>query len=128
MTCILGAGQTDCSMLADGLYNIGCKVYEECKNHVLISHECQEQMVFNNVTNKCDHENHVAAPCGLTRDCSKKGDGSYVDLTLNCTSYYTCSHHIYYGHNFCTPGTVFEQSMGTCVWPVDAYVPCGTKT
>jgi len=25
------------------------------------------------------------------------------------------------------PGTVFEQSLGTCVWPADAYAPCGTK-
>ena len=49
-------------------------------------------------------ENHVGPPCGLVRDCSRKTDGSYADLELNCTSYFTCSRHVYFGHNFCTPG------------------------
>ncbi|KAL4224446.1 hypothetical protein ACF0H5_017898 [Mactra antiquata] len=127
-TFIYGSyGQTDCSTLPDGIYEVGCKVYDECINHQVHSHECGNGMVYNNVTKGCDRENHVAPPCGLRRDCTNKADGSYVDYGMNCTSYYTCSHHIYFGHNFCTPGTVFDMTLATCVWPADAYPPCGTK-
>ncbi|XP_053374844.1 uncharacterized protein LOC128547131 [Mercenaria mercenaria] len=120
-------GQTDCSTLPDGHYNIGCKRYDVCTNHVLTSIECKQNKVYNNNTKMCDYQNHVDPPCGLVRDCTGKADGAYTDFQLNCTSYYTCSHHVYYGHNFCTPGTVFEMKVGTCVWPDDAFKPCGNK-
>ena len=54
-------------------------------------------------------ENNVLPPCGLIRDCSHTPDGSYADKELNCTSYFTCSHHVYFGHNYCTPGTERER-------------------
>ncbi|XP_045174001.1 uncharacterized protein LOC123535412 [Mercenaria mercenaria] len=127
-SCICAAyGETDCSTLPNGHYNIGCKVFDVCTNHVLTTVECVPGKVYNNVTRRCDDERVVAPPCGRVRDCSTRADGSYPDLLLNCTSYFTCSHHIYFGHNFCTPGTVFEKTLGTCVWPDDAYRPCGNK-
>lgn len=59
----------------------------------------------------CFSEGQVPPPCGLVRDCSSKSDGSYVEYSQNCTSYYTCSHHVYFGHNFCTPGKYNKSAI-----------------
>ena len=47
-------GQADCSVLPDGHYNIGCKTYEVCDGGVHSTIECEESMVYNNVTKQCD--------------------------------------------------------------------------
>ncbi|KAL4223023.1 chitin binding [Mactra antiquata] len=120
-------GQTDCSILPNGHYGIGCKTYDVCENHQLTTVECPMYMVYNHVKQNCDYEALVGPPCGLYRDCFNMTDGSYTDYELQCTSYYTCHNHVYYGHNLCPDGLVFEKAYGLCVWPVDAYPPCGTN-
>ena len=47
-------GEIDCSTLPDGHYNIGCKVYVDCTNHVATTVECTEGKVYNDVTKQCD--------------------------------------------------------------------------
>ncbi|KAJ8312990.1 hypothetical protein KUTeg_010363, partial [Tegillarca granosa] len=99
----------DCTTLPDGRYadiNNGCQSYYRC---------------YNNPKN-------VAPPCGLVKNCVGVADGRYADKSLGCHSYYTCEKDVYFGHNLCTNGLVFDEVLQTCNWPQNVSPPCGTKT
>ncbi|XP_041347319.1 uncharacterized protein LOC121367271 [Gigantopelta aegis] len=117
----------DCSTRPDGIYDRGCREFIHCENHVATAVTCQHNQVFNSNTGKCDNPINVPPPCGILRDCTTKSDGRYPDLSEHCRSYYTCISGTFFGHNFCTPGTVFSEKLQTCDWPSDVPPPCGTK-
>ncbi|XP_041347362.1 chitin-binding domain protein cbd-1-like [Gigantopelta aegis] len=117
----------DCSIRPDGVYGRGCRGFIHCLNHVANVITCQHKQVFNSNTGRCDDPINVPPPCGIIKDCTTKSDGSYADLSVHCRSYYTCNAGTFFGHNFCTPGTVFNEELQTCDWPSDVKQPCGTK-
>ncbi|KAJ8312722.1 hypothetical protein KUTeg_010095 [Tegillarca granosa] len=117
----------DCSVLGTGHYEIGCKYYTDCINGITYHRECTKGYVYSNVTHGCVDESTVGKPCGLKRDCTSKPNRKYADHQTSCTSYYTCQNGIYYGHNYCNPGLVFDEAMQICNWPVNVPAPCGTK-
>ncbi|KAK3591501.1 hypothetical protein CHS0354_031608 [Potamilus streckersoni] len=119
----------DCTTLADGDYEIGCKNYATCANGQLLIHECGVGLVYNRNTHKCDDPRNVPPPCNEANHCSTQPDGRYaiVHSPVNCTSYYTCMGGRLLGVNLCTPGTVFNNLLQTCDWPDDVAPPCGTK-
>ncbi|KAK6183929.1 hypothetical protein SNE40_006496 [Patella caerulea] len=118
----------DCKGNVDGVYDVGCKVFVQCINGAENVVECPVGLVFNKNTKLCDLPTRVPAPCGNVMDCSNKKDARYADLTKKCTSYYTCNGGIYFGHNFCPGGNVFNEKLQTCDWKYDTEPPCGTKT
>ncbi|KAL3856714.1 hypothetical protein ACJMK2_011437 [Sinanodonta woodiana] len=116
----------DCSMLPDGDYEIGCKIYATCTSHVLQIHKCVEGTVYNRNTHQCDDPRTVPPPCNESDHCAGLSDGLYPIANMNCTSYYTCVDHTMQGINFCAPGTVFNQFLQTCDWSDHVAPPCGT--
>ncbi|CAG2185691.1 unnamed protein product [Mytilus edulis] len=78
----------DCIGLQDGNYQLNCQTYKACINGTAAVHNCPTppalEIVFNNVTRKCDIPSNVALPCGgYHYDCSSKADGDYADLVTN---------------------------------------------
>ncbi|XP_021349690.1 uncharacterized protein LOC110448001 isoform X2 [Mizuhopecten yessoensis] len=69
---------------------------------------------------------NVPPPCNIVVDCTNKPDFKFADLETSCRSYYTCHNGYFYGHNFCSPGLVFDESMQICNWPFNVVTPCGT--
>ncbi|XP_041346948.1 chitin-binding domain protein cbd-1-like [Gigantopelta aegis] len=117
----------DCSSHPDGIYDAGCREFIHCRNHVAYVVSCNATQVYNSNTGNCDHPHNVPPPCGVSRNCTLLHDGAYADQTEHCRSYFTCHGGTFFGHNFCTPGTVFNEILQTCDWPNDVPPPCGTK-
>merc|ERR1712179_357724 len=117
----------NCTTKANGNYEIGCRSYAVCSNGQTSIHDCPDDQVYNNATAQCDDPANVAQPCGLIRDCTNQKDGSYADRETGCGSYYTCYSSTYFGHNFCTGGTVFDAEKQVCNWKNQVVPPCGTK-
>ncbi|ELU18089.1 hypothetical protein CAPTEDRAFT_207233 [Capitella teleta] len=118
--------QIDCTDLEDGVYGWGCKGYTRCEGGEGTNVDCTPD-VFNEEIMDCDDPENVGPPCGLFRDCSELEDGMYADLHLNCTAFYTCQDGIFFGHNPCNPGTVFNEELQVCDFPENVPPPCGTK-
>ncbi|XP_061170122.1 uncharacterized protein LOC133179362 [Saccostrea echinata] len=124
------ASADQCIGKSNGVYEVGCRSYVVCHNQRGVIHNCPDppatNTVFNSRTKTCDQPSNVPAPCGEWRDCTGKTDKRYPDLFNNCKSYYTCHGGVYFGHNFCSPGVVFDESMQNCNWPQNVAPPCGT--
>ncbi|KAL5016419.1 hypothetical protein ScPMuIL_006008 [Solemya velum] len=115
----------NCTGLADGTHEEGCKSYIRCTGGVRTSVECEDELVFNSQTKACDAPTNVPAPCGVFKNCSNLSDQKYPDLDLGCASYFTCFRHSFYGHNKCPQGLVFNINLQTCDWRDHAPPPCG---
>ncbi|KAH3890722.1 chitin-binding domain protein cbd-1-like isoform X3 [Dreissena polymorpha] len=120
------AAAVNCTTLADGVYETGCRSYAVCTGSKVTIVECPEHKVYNNQTGRCDNVTNVAPPCGLMVDCSTQTDGRYPDTSNNCQSWYTCNDKKFLGHNFCPEGTVFDSTLSTCNWKDAVAPPCGT--
>ncbi|KAK3084837.1 hypothetical protein FSP39_019952 [Pinctada imbricata] len=120
----------ECYGKSDGTYDIGCRSYVVCNGGTGTVVNCPDppaaNTVFNNVTKTCDDPKHVAPPCGQWRDCTAHVDKRYPDVWNGCKSYYTCQNEYFYGHNICTPGLIFDDSLQTCNWPNNVPPPCGS--
>ncbi|XP_022327322.1 chitin-binding domain protein cbd-1-like [Crassostrea virginica] len=121
----------ECIGKSDGVYEIGCRSYVICHNQHGTIHNCPDppatNTVYSSVTKACDNPNNVPAPCGHWQDCSLLADRRYADTNNHCHSYYTCHKGTYFGHNFCNPGLVFDETMQICNWPQNVAPPCGTR-
>ncbi|XP_060563939.1 chondroitin proteoglycan 2-like [Ruditapes philippinarum] len=116
----------NCTTLADGNYELGCKSFAKCIGGVASIVDCPEQMVYNNNTGLCDDAKNVSPPCGMLIDCTSSPDGRYADKDQNCRTWYTCNNNKFLGHNFCPEGTVFDETLNTCNWENAVPPPCGT--
>ncbi|XP_071177822.1 chitin-binding domain protein cbd-1-like [Mytilus galloprovincialis] len=122
----------DCIGLQDGNYQLNCQTYKACINGTAAVHNCPTppalEIVFNNVTRKCDIPSNVALPCGgYHYDCSSKADGDYADLVTNCTSFAVCYSGKLAGYQHCAANLVFDAAIQTCNWVGRVPPPCGTK-
>ncbi|KAL8578763.1 hypothetical protein ACOMHN_045751 [Nucella lapillus] len=118
-----------CAGVPDGVYEESCKTFILCVNGSATLTECHFGTVSNggNIHNiSCVKEDTVEPPCGMMRDCTHLANGRYADVATNCTSYFTCHNSYYYGHNYCSGGLVFDETMGLCNWPNPAQ-PCFTN-
>ncbi|XP_070205872.1 chitin-binding domain protein cbd-1-like [Littorina saxatilis] len=122
-----GALCFDCTKVADGVYEAGCKSFVVCANGVATLKECEQSKVYDAPSGACADEGSVGPPCGTMKDCSKSADGKFADTDQQCKSYYTCSGGTFFGHNYCAKGLVFNEALQTCDWPADTDPPCGTK-
>ncbi|XP_021349689.1 protein obstructor-E-like isoform X1 [Mizuhopecten yessoensis] len=116
----------NCNVHGDGNYEISCYEYTTCVNGVPTVHTCLDGQMYNPNTQQCDHSWNVPPPCNIVVDCTNKPDFKFADLETSCRSYYTCHNGYFYGHNFCSPGLVFDESMQICNWPFNVVTPCGT--
>ena len=73
-------------------------------------------LVVRHISYHIYRESDVLPPCGLVRDCSRVDDGSYPDYEHDCRSYYTCNHHTYFGHNFCSAGNIYHVTITTSLY------------
>ncbi|KAL4224053.1 chitin binding [Mactra antiquata] len=126
--CIEYAAAVNCTVLADGNYELGCRSFAKCTGGQVSIVDCPNDMVYNNKTGVCDDAANVAAPCGNLIDCSNSPDGRYADKDQNCKTWYTCQDNKFLGHNFCPEGTVFDEGLATCNWEDAVAPPCGTLT
>jgi len=116
----------NCTGVADGNYEIGCRSYVTCTSGVPTSVNCDIGTAYNKDTGRCDDINVIPPPCGVMMDCTNKNDGGYADG--GCASYYTCVGGVFVGHNFCPASLVFDEVQGVCDWPKNVPAPCGTFT
>ncbi|XP_069136233.1 peritrophin-48-like [Argopecten irradians] len=114
----------DCTGKANGNYEITCKSYIECSNGVKTVHNCTGDQMYNMTSKQCDGP---SPPCNIKRDCKNLPDKLYPDMETKCKSYYTCHKGDFLGHNFCSPGLVFDELNQRCNWPEEVAPPCGTK-
>ncbi|XP_033748036.1 uncharacterized protein LOC117333028 isoform X2 [Pecten maximus] len=113
----------NCNDQANGNYEITCTKYTECSHGVATVHNCSFNQMYNPETKRCGAP---SVPCNIQRDCNNLDSNRYPDLETNCTSYYTCHNGVFYGHNFCNSGLVYDGSGGICNWPYNVVEPCGT--
>ncbi|XP_069136234.1 uncharacterized protein [Argopecten irradians] len=113
----------DCNGKTNGNYEITCHSYTHCSNGIGTLHTCPENQMYNMVSQTCGGS---SSPCNIIRSCGTLPDKRYPDLETNCRTYYTCQNNIFYGHNFCNPGLVFDESSQFCNWPHNVAQPCGT--
>ncbi|XP_060074365.1 uncharacterized protein LOC132554084 [Ylistrum balloti] len=119
-------GVVNCDGQADGNYEVTCLGYTNCHDGVATDVDCYDGKLYNPTSNQCDDP--IYPPCNIDRDCSGTPNGRFPDMETNCTSYYTCSNGIFFGHNFCNPGLVYDQIKQLCNWPHNVSPPCGTST
>ncbi|PVD31459.1 hypothetical protein C0Q70_06871 [Pomacea canaliculata] len=117
----------DCTGQSDGIVEIGCDGYAECRSHQLVKTLCTDAEVFNRDARRCDPATATTS-CTHYNICETLADGKYADVTNGCQSYYTCFRQIFYGHNYCPGGLVFDQQNQICNWASNVVFPCGTKT
>ncbi|XP_069136172.1 peritrophin-44-like [Argopecten irradians] len=120
-----------CSPHSNATVEIGCRSYYSCVDGHGSIVDCtliNSEYVYNSAVGHCDDPANVAPPCGQQKDCSNMPDRKFADVDNNCTSYYTCYRHSFYGHNNCSPGLVFDENLQSCNWPRNVPPPCGTKT
>ncbi|XP_033748416.1 uncharacterized protein LOC117333294 [Pecten maximus] len=114
----------DCNGQTNGNYEITCHKYTQCSNGIAILRTCSDHQMYNPETKQCGAP---SPPCSLNRNCNGLADKRYPDLETNCHSYYTCYNGFFYGHNFCNPGLVYDESSQLCNWPINVAQPCGNK-
>ncbi|XP_033749000.1 chondroitin proteoglycan 2-like [Pecten maximus] len=116
----------NCTGKQDGVYDQGCRSYTKCDNGTAVVMFCITRTAYNRDTFTCDDAFNVPPPCGTYRECSALDDGTYPDIDMMCTSYYTCNRGQFFGHSLCPAGLVFNQGLQVCDWRFNVSKPCGT--
>ncbi|XP_021349699.1 uncharacterized protein LOC110448005 [Mizuhopecten yessoensis] len=116
----------DCNHQVDGNYEITCHSYISCSSGISIHHTCLTGQMYNPVTMRCASTTNLPPPCNIIHSCSGLPNRKFADQETHCKTYYTCQNGYFYGHNFCSPGTVFDENMQNCNWPSNVAKPCGT--
>lgn len=118
----------DCTGKPDGVAEIGCDGKLECVSGQVVKTYCGDQEFFDRNTMSCIATPGNTIGCTMKNICIDKVDGSYPDLDNNCQTYYTCHSHLFFGHQYCPGGLVFNQLIGICDWANHVPFPCGTLT
>ncbi|XP_021349702.1 uncharacterized protein LOC110448010 [Mizuhopecten yessoensis] len=116
----------DCRLHGDGIYQITCHSYTSCTNGISTDHTCANGQMYSPVLKRCASTTNLAPPCNVNHTCSGQPNKRFADQETHCQTYYTCQNEYFYGHSFCSPGTVFDEKMQNCNWPANVEKPCGT--
>ncbi|XP_046361553.1 chondroitin proteoglycan 2-like [Haliotis rufescens] len=118
----------DCTGEPDGIYEYNCFSYVICSQGVATEILCNSTQVFDPDQQKCVTPGIQNWPCTDVQSCLNQPDNRYPDYANACMTYYTCQFGIFYGHNFCPPGLVFDFKNQLCNWHFNVQPPCGTCT
>lgn len=97
-----------CLHKTNGFYSVtqSCREYYLCDNGLQVAvFSCEDNTVFNEVTQSCGDVTETPPPCGLAPWCVGRPDGRYPALGLGLHVFYTCLNGSYTGLTLCTHTT-----------------------
>ncbi|KAK3769112.1 hypothetical protein RRG08_051572 [Elysia crispata] len=100
--------EIDCKGAPDGLFEIGCWGYANCRHNL-----------------KCIVPGTGQTDCFAPVTCVGKSDASYPDYGDKCVTYYRCQGQLLLGRFYCPSPTAFNEDLGICDYPRNLRQPCG---